>query len=291
VSGPIVLCTDSSAQLPPHVAAALGVDLVPVAIALDGDSWDETELDVDLFYDRLRRGARATTSQPSPGRFAQAYARAAERGAEEVLSIHVAGAVSGTVGAAELAAREAPVPVTVVDTGTVSFGVAVCVIAAADALAAGRSAGEAVAAIERLSPTLGNAFVAGKAPGGRVPATEGLPLLSFAGASAEMLGSAESLDHAAVLIAAKVRSQAGQIAVAVGHADRATAASADALANALEHSHRVVELMRYRVGPSVGAHTGPLSFGAFWWPVSGPADPAGPQTFSAWRISLRGWTV
>lgn len=267
MNAPIQLCTDSSAQLPPHVAAALGVDVVPVGIALDGELWDETELDIDLFYDRLRRGARATTSQPSPGRFAEAYARAGERGAREALSIHVAGDVSGTVGAAELAAREAPIPVTVVDTGTVSFGVAVCVIAAARALAAGGSAGDAVAAVERLSPTLGNAFVAGRAPGGRVPATEGLAVLSFAGTSAEVLEPAESLEHAGELIASHVLAHGGRIAAAVGHADRATAASADALADTLERSPHVVELMRYRVGPSVGAHTGPLSFGAFWWPV------------------------
>jgi len=267
VSGPVLLCADSSAQVPPHVAVALGVDIVPVGIVLDGESFDETELDVDLFYDRLRRGARATTSQPSPGRFAEAYARAAGRGAQEVLSIHVAGAVSGTVGAAELAAREAPIPVTVVDTGTVSFGVAVCVIAAAGELAAGGSVGDAVAAVGRLGPSLRNAFVAGQAPGGRVPATETLELLTFVGSSTEMVGSVESLERAAVLIASRVVSQDGRIAAAVGHADRATAASADALAEALDRCDRVVDLMRYRVGPSVGAHTGPVSFGAFWWPV------------------------
>lgn len=107
--GPIRLCADSSARLPPHIAAALDVDVVPIGIALDGEPYDETELDTDRFDDRLPHGARATTSQPSPGRFAQAYARAAGSGAREVLSIHVARAVSGTIAAAELAALEAPI--------------------------------------------------------------------------------------------------------------------------------------------------------------------------------------
>jgi DegV family protein with EDD domain len=267
MSGPIRLCADSSAQLPPHIAAALDVVVVPIGIALDGEPYDETELDTDRFYDRLRHGARATTSQPSPGRFAQAYARAAGSGAREMLSLHMARAVSGTIGSAELAALEAPIPATVVDTGTVSFGVAACVIAAADKLAGGGSAGDAVAAIERLSPTLGNAFVAGQAPGGRVPAAEGFPVLSFVEARTETLGMADSLEHAGTLIASSVLSGEERIAVAVGHADRATAASADALADALQRSPQVVEVMRYRVGPSVGAHTGPLTYGAFWWPV------------------------
>ena len=258
----IQLCTDSSAQLPPALAAALGVEVVPVGVALDGEPFDETELDIDLFYDRLREGARATTSQPSPGRLAEAYAHAAEQGAHEVLSLHVSAAVSGTVGAAELAAREATIPVTVVDTGTVSFGVAVCVIDAAAVLRAGGSVGDAVVAVERLTPTLRNAFVAGGAPGGRVPAAEGLAVLSFAGSSVETLGTAESLEHAAAVIESHVLSHQGPIAAAVGHAHRATAAAADALATALEP--QVAELIRYRVGPSVGAHTGALSFGAFW---------------------------
>ena len=263
---PIQLCTDSSAQLPARLAEALCVEVVPVGIALDGEPVDETEVDVDLFYDRLREGARASTSQPSPGRLAEAYALAAERGAGEVLSLHVSAAVWGTVGSAELAALDAPIPVTVVDTRTVSFGVAACVIAAAAVLAAGGPVGDAVAAAERLAPTVRNAFVAGGAPGGRVPAAAGLPLLSFADSSTEMLGSAESIEHAAALIESHILSREGPIVAAVGHADRATAAAADALAVALEA--QVAELIRYRVGPSVGAHTGGLSFGAFWWPAA-----------------------
>ena len=40
----------------------------------------------------------------------------------------------------------------------------------------------------------------------------------------------------------------------------------DELAAKLASSAFVGELERYRVGPAVGAHTGPFSFGAFWWP-------------------------
>ncbi len=166
MTGAIGLCTDSSAQLPASVVAAHELEVVPIGITVDGTPWDEGDLDVELFYARLSAGSRATTSQPSPGRFAETYAALAARGVREVLSIHVASNVSGTIGSAELAAREAPVPVTVVDTGTASFGVGVCVLAAAEAIAAGGSAAEAVAAVERLAPSIGNVFVAGAAPGG-----------------------------------------------------------------------------------------------------------------------------
>ena len=57
------------------------------------------------------------------------------------------------------------------------------------------------------------------------------------------------------------------IQAAVGHAAAVSKPEADDLAGALADSALVIELERYRVEPSVGAHTGPLSFGAFWWPA------------------------
>ena len=267
-----VICTDSSAQLPADIAAALAVLVVPIEIVVDGELHDEDKLDADAFYDRLAQGARATTSQPSPGRFAEAYSAAASSGARDVLSIHVDGRVSGTIRSAELAAREAPVPVSVFDTRTASFGVGIAVLTAAEAVAAEASVKEATALVERLTPRIGNVFVAGSAPGGRIPNVQGLPVFSFLGAAATPLGACESLEAAADGMAAHVLSFEGLLRAAVGHADATTAGAADALADALAGSDRIVEIVRYRVGPSVGAHTGPLSFGAFWWPASPPDE-------------------
>jgi fatty acid-binding protein DegV len=69
-------------------------------------------------------------------------------------------------------------------------------------------------------------------------------------------------------MAAHIDLEPGPLRAAVGHASAATAAAADALADELECSGSIVDVLRYRVGPSVGAHTGSLSFGAFWWPAS-----------------------
>lgn len=74
-------------------------------------------------------------------------------------------------------------------------------------------------------------------------------------------------------MAAHVLGHPGTLDVAVGYAAPPTEASADLLARALAHAG-IAEVVRYRVGPSVGAHTGPLSFGAFWWPA-GRADHSG----------------
>jgi DegV family protein with EDD domain len=264
----VAICTDSSALFPAGVAEALGVGVVPIAITLDGGSFEERDDAIDDFYARLSEGAEVTTSQPSPGDFLAAYARAAASGASEVLSVHLDARLSGTLGSAELAAREAPIPVTVVDTKTVSFGVGVCVRAAAEAIAAGASARDAVAAAARIGPELRNVFVAHRVRVGRLPDASGWSLLEFADGEVVPGAACESLADAIEAMAARVFEEDRPMSVAVGHAAASTEPAADALALSLASISHVVDVGRYRVGPAVGAHTGAQSFGAFWWPTS-----------------------
>lgn len=259
------VCTDSSALLRRRDAERLGIDVVPIEVTLDGEPVDE-RVDVDAFYDRLTGGARVTTSQPSPADFAAAYERASARGARAVLSVHLDARVSGTVGAAEAAAREAPLPVTVVDTGTVSFGVAVCVRAAAEALAAGGSVHSAAALARRLGATVRNVFVAANAPGGRVSEASGWAVRTFADGAARPLAACDAPDEAVDVMTRYVLSTDGVVRAAVGHGASPARRYADRLAAALTGSAAVAGVERYRVGPAVGAHSGPLSFGAFSWP-------------------------
>jgi fatty acid-binding protein DegV len=262
----IALCTDSSALLPARVAERLGVTVVPIAITLDGLAFEERDDAIDDFYARLSEGARVTTSQPSPGEFLEAYARAAAAGADEVLSIHLDARISGTVRSAELAARDSSIPVTVVDTTTASFGVGLCVSAAATVLARGVSASEAADGARALGRTLRNAFAAYAGPRGRLPDTSGWSLLQFSDGAIEPIAAGFGLDDAIEAMAGRVFAEGGELQAAVGHAGPATEAAADALALALEGQTHVVAVERYRVGAAVGAHTGPHSFGAFWWP-------------------------
>lgn len=175
----VVVCTDTSALLPAHEAARLGIEVAPVAIALDGDP-ARVDLGADEFYARLAAGASVATSQPNPAEFAAVYAAAAARGARSVLSIHLDERVSGTAGSAASAAREAPIPVIVVAAETVSFGVGLCTRAAAEALATGATARDAETLARRLGSTVRNVFVAPGAPGGRVPSPADWTVLGFA---------------------------------------------------------------------------------------------------------------
>lgn len=261
------ICTDSSALLPADVAHRFGVEVVPIAIALDGEPYDEQAEPIDDFYERLSAGAEVTTSQPSPGNFADAYARLSGRGARRALSIHLDARVSGTIASAELAAREAPIPVSVVDTRTASYGVGACVRAAAEVLAAGGSASDAVASATGLGASLKNVFVVRDGPGGRVPGQPGWAVLMLTNGITLPIAAPTRVGEAIDLMAAQILGADGPVRAAVGHAGATAEAAAGNLADELSRLPHVLTVERYRVGASVGAHTGPVSFGAFWWPA------------------------
>jgi DegV family protein with EDD domain len=261
----VAICTDSSALFASGVEERLGVTVVPIGVSLDGEAYGSGQ--TDDFYSRLSAGAIATTSLPSPGVFADAYRAAAARGADNVLSLHVDARVSATVASAELAAREVEIPVTVVDSGTVSFGLGACVTVAAAALSAGASAGDAAHAAKRLGRMMKSTFVTASAPNGRVKAGVGWAVLSFGDGVVTPDAVHNSATAATEAMAARILSDAGLRGAAVGHAAAEVLPWADALAESLVHDPAVDRVERYRVTPPVGAHTGPLSFGAFWWPT------------------------
>lgn len=279
----IGIVTDSNSQLPPELVDRYNVEVVPLTIVVDGVEYAEgVDLDADTFYELLANAGDTrpvvATSQPSPGRFADAYARGAASGANEILSIHIGSAISGTLNSARLVAGDAPVPVRLVDTGTSSFGISCCVWEAADAISNGASIDDAAAIAATVAETVGNVFVVAALDlaraGGRVvvddaAAAGGIPVLSLEGGDLKVIASVCDVDAATAAMASYcTRAELGdRLRVAVGVAD----AGAEPLWTALEQrvgAHpSVVEVMRYRIGPSVGVHTGPGTVGAFFWPV------------------------
>ena len=276
----IGLCTDSNAQLPPELARRYGVEVVPLTVTVDGRDYLEwVDLDADAFYAFFEeeRSPAVATAAPSPGRFAAAYEALAGRGATEILSVHIGSAISATLNAARLAAGAAPVPVRLVDTGTASFGVACCLWEAAEAVAAGAGLDEAAAVAEAVSARTGNVFVVQAVDlvrrGGRMGAAaqealeaDAVPVLRLVGGSYQPVAQARTVDEAADAMAAAVLESGQGLRVGISVADAAGAPVREALEARLAGAPEVVDLVRYRVGPSVGVHTGPGTAGAMWYP-------------------------
>jgi DegV family protein with EDD domain len=277
----IGLVTDSNSQLPRELVERYDVEVVPLTIIVDGQEFAEgVDLDADAFYDLFADGAApaVTTSQPSPGRFAAAYERAAAKGATEILSIHISSALSGTLNSARVVANDAPVPVRLVDTKMSSFGIACCVCEAADAVRAGATIEESATIAETVGGSVGNVFVVAALDlmraGGRVTLGDGadgdgIPILSLDGGDLTVVTTVHDVDAAARAMAAYcTRVELGaRLRIAVGFADAGAGPLWHALEDRVAEHPAVAEVVRYRVGPSVGVHTGPGTVGAFFWPA------------------------
>jgi DegV family protein with EDD domain len=276
----IGLVTDSNAMLPPELAERYDVEVVPLTVTVDGVEYQEgVDLDADGFYARFQSGRPVvSTAQPGPGRFAAAYEAVAERGADEILSVHIGSSVSGTLNSARLASKVSPVPVRLVDSGTASFAITLCLWEAAEALAGGADAEEAAAAAERVGATVGNVFVVGALDlaraGGRLGGSvgsggpvAGIPVLAMVDGVMQQVDRAADLDQAADAMAHHVRRAGRPLRVGVGLSDAGTLPLVVALEDRLRDTAEVAELVRYRIGPSVGAHTGPGTAGAMFAPA------------------------
>jgi DegV family protein with EDD domain len=265
------IVTDSNAMLPAELAARFDILEVSLTIVVDGTARPEHEIDLPGFYDQLRRGTPITTSAPSPGEVLAVYQRAAAAGAESILSIHVGSNQSATVDAARLAAREADVPVEIVDTGTASFIEGCCVWRAAEVLAAGAGTDEAATAASEVAAVARSVFTIGeiaRATGsGRLAVADGTGVPVFASSGPDMAELRRVTSEAAAIavMTDQVAAQAGPLRVGIGHADAPGAA--DALERSLRALPNVAETVRYLVGPSVATHTGAGTFGAVFHPL------------------------
>src|SRR6187200_2435144 len=90
-----------------------------------------------MLAEALKEWTPVSTSRPNPEAILEHYERLAGEGAKEIVSVHISSELSGTFESAQLAARRASVPVTVVDSRQVGMGTGYAVLAAAEAIAEG----------------------------------------------------------------------------------------------------------------------------------------------------------
>ena len=273
----IGLVTDSNAQLPVDLRERYQVGVVPLTVVVDDQPYREgVDITSAEFYERLGAGASVSTAAPSPGAVLEVYEQQAAAGATQILSVHIGSNTSATVNAVTVAAGSSPVPVEVVDTGTASFAVACCVWAAGEALAAGADVTFAADTARRVADELGNVFIVGALDlarrGGRLAAGagqgEGLPVLALAGGQMQPVGEAHDVESAVDAMTGYFVQVAAGVPQRVGVGDALTPEVAAEYADRLASRPEVAELVRYEIGPSVGAHTGAGTVGACFFPVS-----------------------
>jgi len=156
---PIAFVSDTACDLPDELVLQYDIKLVPTQIIVDERPYrDRVELTSAEFFQRLRAGKDATTSQPTPQAFTDAYQDAARAG-EHVIAVILSSALSGTYGNAEAAARRMNHgKVTVFDSRSATLGEGLLVVRGVELAAAGWSADAIVKELERVRAQSGGFF-------------------------------------------------------------------------------------------------------------------------------------
>ncbi|GAA2458337.1 DegV family protein [Actinomadura vinacea] len=267
----VAVVTDSTAYLPPGLAERQRLTIVPLQLAIGGELRAEGEITA---AEALKDRHPVTTSRPAPERFAHAFKAAAGAGADAVVSVHLAASMSGTIEAARLAAKDAPVPVHVVDSGTIGLGLGFAALSAAAAALDGASAPDVIAAAERRAELSRSLFYVDTLEhlrrGGRIGAAATLlgsalmvkPLLGIDGGRIAPLEKVRTSSRALSRLTEIAVAEAGERHVDLGVQHLAAPARAEALAqNLRERIPHVGDVYVGEVGPVIGAHVGPGMLG------------------------------
>ena len=122
----VAIVTDSASDLASDRAASLGITIVPLAVSF-GDETFKAGVDLSSadFWARMTApdAPFPKTAASSPGDFQAAYQRCFDAGADGIVSIHVAGTLSGTIKSAEVARGMLPdLDIQIVDSTSASMG-------------------------------------------------------------------------------------------------------------------------------------------------------------------------
>ncbi|HYL06923.1 MAG TPA: DegV family protein [Candidatus Udaeobacter sp.] len=275
----VAIVTDSTSDIPPQLARSRSITIVPLTLNFEGRSLlDGVDIRPSEFYRKLPNAStHPTTSQPSPGQFAEAYTKLLADN-DEVVSIHISQKLSGTYDSAVQGAEMSDSSrVKVIDSELVSMSLGLVTLAAshlAEQGAGGAAISEKVTSMRAQVQTYFSvATLEFLRRGGRIGRASALvgsvlqvkPVLCIRDGLVTPLERVRTFDRALnriVELAREVDRGKG-ITVIVGHAD--SDADAERVARELEPISET--LLVHPLGPVVGAHAGPGVVGLGCYPA------------------------
>ena len=269
-----VVC-DSTADLDPPTAAALGVTVVPLRVIFGEEEYlDGPEMSTAEFYRRMQVDPHhPRTSQPTPAEFEAAFRRVGSDGGSIICST-ISSGLSGTYGSAMQARAALPdLDIHVVDSQSVGPTVTAAVEMAVTIRDRGADVTTAVAALERLREKQRLLFALSSLEylhrGGRIGGGAAFlgtmlsikPILTVVDGKIEALDRVRTYPKALTRLIEEVAASArewGPTSVIAAHAANPTEGQnmAERLAAITGTMPRIVE-----IGAVLGCHAGPGAFG------------------------------
>lgn len=274
------IVVDSTADFPEAPERFPNWRVVPLYVRFGDESYkDYVELAPDAFYARLRRAAELpTTSQPTPADFLAAYEELA--GYERILSLHIAGRLSGTVQSARTAGELlGGDKVRALDSNTASAAIAMLALAIQRRLDRGTTDVEVEELVGRFSSDAGLLFTVDTleflAKGGRIGRARAMagqllnvkPILTIADGEVVPLtrvrGNQKAMGEFVERFTAGSEDAPG-LKVGIAHAD--APARAEQLVKMVRDLRPQAEIeLVTTLGAVVGTHAGPGTVGFFWF--------------------------
>ncbi len=275
----VAIVTDSTADLPSQLVKTRGITVVPLTLNFEGRSLlDGVEIRPSEFYRKLPNATtHPTTSQPSPGRFAEAYADLLNDHSE-VVSIHISEKLSGTYASAVQGAEMVDASrVHVIDSHLVSMSLGLLTLAATEMVTQGDDASAIARRVtdmrEQVQTYFSVATLEFLRRGGRIGRASAMlgsvlqvkPVLCIRDGLVTPLERVRTFDRALSRVVELTREvdRGKGLCVIVGHAD----AESDAERVARELEPVTETLMIQPLGPVVGAHAGPGVVGVGCYPA------------------------
>jgi len=269
----VAVVTDSSADIPPNVADAYGISVIPLKV-LFGDKVFHDGVDITPrdFYRKLRASkVLPTTSQPSAGDFTEVY-RDLSQVAESIVSVHISSKLSGTLESAHTAKAhlQSSVPIHIIDSRSTSMGLGFMALTAAQMAADGLDASQIVERVNALVPKMNVLFVVDTLEylhkGGRIGGAAHLlgsilnvkPLLHLNDGRVDALEKARTKKRAMTRLLEIMESRIGgaqTLYVAVIHGNAKEEALR--LKQEIEERFSCQELHVSEISPVLGVHVGP----------------------------------
>ncbi|GGR85790.1 DegV family protein [Deinococcus sedimenti] len=272
----IAVLADSTCDLHPESAKQLGIHIIPLHVSMQQRTLlDWQEIDPDAVYDHMRAGGSASTSPVTVKAFMDIYLDLLTR-YDAVISLHISGKLSDTVSHAQEAVRQLGqgARVHVIDTEYACAPLAELAMIAAARAAAGDEAHQVTRAVLDARNSMYGEFSVATLDylrrSGRIGRAQAFvggllgvrPVLSFDRGELKAARRVK-VDQAAgdMLDSLKQRFGNTPLSVAIMHAgrdvERINALRSAMVASGLNVQRGRVQLM----GPVIGAHVGPGTFG------------------------------
>jgi DegV family protein with EDD domain len=274
------IVVDSTADFPEAPQRFANWRVVPLYVRFGDESYkDYVELEPAAFYARLRTATETpSTSQPTPGDFLAVYEELP--GYERILSLHIAGKLSGTIESARAAARLLGGDrVRTLDSQSASAAIAMLGLAIQRRLERGASDDEVDELVERYRQEAGLLFTVDTleylARGGRIGRARAWagellnikPILTIKDGEVvpvkRVRGNRKAFLEFESAFTSSTR-DASSLRVGIAQADAPERAKA--LAELVRRTRPAAQLeLVTTLGPVVGAHAGPGTVGFFWF--------------------------